>query len=93
MKQTHRAKGLLGIGLLALPIYLGFTQALLWNIPLVALLFTAAYIQSKWYLWRNLFQQRQLKLYQSLLITYLIQTVVVLIFYLLGSGTARLFNR
>jgi hypothetical protein len=86
-------KGLLGIGLLAISLYTGFAKAPLSSIPLLALLFTAAYIQGKWYLWSPLFQQRQLKLYQSLLSTYLIQSVVVLIFYLLGSGTARLFGQ
>ncbi len=86
-------KGLLGIGLLAIAIYIGFANFPLWNIPLLALLFTAAYIQGKWYLWSNLFQQQNRKLYQSLLVTYLIQTVVVFVFYLLGSGAARLFGR
>jgi hypothetical protein len=48
-------------------------------------------IQGKWYLWNKLFQQQNRKLYQSLLITYLMQTVVVFIFDLIGSGVARLF--
>ncbi|XGV94844.1 MAG: hypothetical protein ACAF41_19145 [Leptolyngbya sp. BL-A-14] len=86
-------KGLLGIGLLAIAPYAGFANLPLWSVPLLALLFTAAYIQSKWYIWSSLFQQQNRKLYQSLLVTYLIQAVVVGIFYLLGSGAARLFNR
>ncbi|MBW4691954.1 MAG: hypothetical protein KME27_09310 [Lyngbya sp. HA4199-MV5] len=86
-------KGLLGLGLLAIAIYTGFAKFPLWSVPLLALLFTAAYIQGKWYLWSDLFQQRSFKLYQSLLITYFIQMVVVGIFYLLGSGVARLFDR
>jgi hypothetical protein len=86
-------KGFLGIGLLAIAIYTGFAKLPLWSVPLLALLFTAAYIQGKWYLWSSLFQQQNRKLYQSLLVTYLIQTVVVGIFYLLGSGVARLFDR
>ncbi|MBW4475196.1 MAG: hypothetical protein KME45_33190 [Stenomitos rutilans HA7619-LM2] len=86
-------KGLLGLGLLAIVVYAGFAKLPLWSVPLLALLFTAAYIQGKWYLWSDLFQQRTFKLYQSLLATYLIQVVVVCIFYLLGSGVARLLNR
>ena len=43
-------KGFLGIGLLAIAIYTGFAKLPLWSAPLLALLFTAAYIQGKWYL-------------------------------------------
>ncbi len=86
-------KGFLGIGLLAIAVYAGFAKFPLWRVPLLALLFTAAYIQGKWYLWRDLFEQRSRKLYQSLLVTYLIQAVVVFIFYLLGSGAARLLGQ
>lgn len=84
-------KGLLGIGLLASATYMGFANFPLWSVPALSLLFTAAYIQGKWYLWNRLFRQQNRKLYQSLLVTYLIQTVVVFIFYLIGSGAARLF--
>ena len=84
-------KGLLGVGLLASAIYMGFANLPLWSVPALSLFFTAAYIQGKWYLWNRLFGQQNLKLYKSLLITYLIQTVVVFIFYLIGSGVARLF--
>lgn len=89
----NAVKGFLGIGLLAIAIYTGFARFPLWSVPLLALLFTAAYIQGKWYLWRDLFQQQNRKLYQSLLVTYIIQTVVVFVFYLLGSGAARLLSR
>ncbi|KJH69631.1 hypothetical protein [Aliterella atlantica] len=86
-------KGLLGVGLLVSAIYTGFANFPLWSILLLSLLFTAAYIQGKWYLWHRLFQQQNRQLYQSLLVTYLIQAVVVFVFYLLGSGVARLLNR
>jgi uncharacterized membrane protein YcjF (UPF0283 family) len=86
-------KGLLGFGLLAIALYVGFVKFPLWSVPLLALLFTAAYIQGKWHLWSGLFQQQNWKLYQSLLVTYLIQIVVVCVFYLLGSGAARLLDR
>ena len=86
-------KGLLGVGLLASAIYMGFANFLLWSVPVLSLFFTAAYIQGKWYLWNRLFQQQNRKLYQSILVTYLIQTVLVFVFYLLGSGVARLFSQ
>jgi hypothetical protein len=40
-------KGLLGLGLLAIVIYAGFAKLPLWSLPLLALLFTAAYIHGK----------------------------------------------
>jgi hypothetical protein len=40
-------KGLLGIGLLASAIYMGFANFPLWRVSLLSLFFTAAYIQSK----------------------------------------------
>lgn len=86
-------RGLLSIGLLAIAFYAGFAPLPLWSIGLIGILFTIAYIQGKWYLWNEVFQAGGGKLYQSLFVTYLIQLVIVAIFYLLGSGVARLFNR
>lgn len=56
-------KGLLGIGLLASAIYIGFANFSLWRVPVLSLFFTAAYIQGKWYLWNKLFRQQNRKLY------------------------------
>jgi uncharacterized membrane protein len=86
-------KPLLGLGLLGIAIYLGFTGQPLWVVPVLAIVFTAGYIQGKWYVWKPLFQTINAKLFSSLLITYLTQTVVVLVFYLLGSGAGRVFGR
>jgi uncharacterized membrane protein YcjF (UPF0283 family) len=61
-------------------------------ILLLGAIFTAAYIQDKWSLWRDLFQQRDRVFYQSLLITYLIQGVVVAVLYLLGHSIRRLMG-
>ena len=83
----------LGLGLLAIALYTGFVGIPLWIILVVGVLFTVAYIQGKWYLWRDLFQRRDQTLYRSLLITYLIQVIVVTVFYLLGSGIGRLVGR
>ena len=86
-------KGLFSIGLLALALYAGFAQFPLWCVLLIGILFAIAYIQGKWYLWSDVFQAGGRRLYQSLFVTYLIQLVVVTIFYLLGSGVARLLQR
>jgi hypothetical protein len=85
-------KPLLGLGLLGIAIYLGFTSQPLWVVPVLAIVFTAAYIQGKWYVWKPLFQTMNAKFFSSLLITYLIQVVIVLVFYLLGSGAGRVFG-
>jgi hypothetical protein len=80
----------LGIGLLAIALYTGFASFPLWIVPALGLPFTAGYIHGKWYLWQPLFRRRDSKFYQSLVITYLTQNVVVFILYLLGSGIGRL---
>ncbi|MBD2036346.1 hypothetical protein H6F86_03490 [Phormidium sp. FACHB-592] len=85
-------KPLLGIGLIAIALYVGFVGISPWIILLVGIVFTAAYIQDKWFLWHDLFQRRDRAFYQSLLITYLIQVVVVAILYLLGLGIGRLIG-
>lgn len=86
-------KGLLSIGLLAIALYAGFAKLPLWSILLIGIPFTIAYIQGKWYLWKDVLQAGGRTLYQSLVVTYLIQLLVVAVFYLLGSGVARLFQQ
>lgn len=49
-------KGLLGIGLLAIAIAAGFAKLPLWSLLLLGIVFTAGYIQGKWYLWSDLFE-------------------------------------
>lgn len=93
MSQNRLMKGLFSIGLLAIAFYAGFSQFPLWWILLIGILFAIAYIHDKWYLWKDIFQSRGSRLYQSLFITYLIQVIVVAVFYLLGSGVARLINQ
>lgn len=85
-------KPLLGLGLVAIALYVGFVGISPWMILLVGVVFTAAYIQNKWFLWRDLLQRRDRAFYQSLLITYLIQVVVVAILYLVGRGIGRLMG-
>ncbi|HEY9656322.1 MAG TPA: hypothetical protein V6C50_12630 [Crinalium sp.] len=85
-------KPLLGLGLVAIAFSVGFVGISPWMILLVGLVFTAAYIQDKWFLWHDLFQRRDRTFYQSLLITYLIQVVVVAILYLFGRGIGRLMG-
>ena len=85
-------KPLLGLGLVAIAFYVGFVGISLWMILLVGVVFTAAYIQNKWFLWRDLFQRLDRVFYQSLLITYLIQVVVLAVLYLLGRSIGRLMG-
>lgn len=91
--MSQSLKGLFGIGLLIIALYAGFVQLPLWSILLIGILFTIGCIQGKWYLWKDVFQTAGSRLYPSLITTYLIQVVVVAVFYLLGSGVVRLFNR
>lgn len=93
MHQTLILKRILSLGLLAIAIYAGFAKFSLGSILFISIPFTIAYIQGKWYLWKDVFQSGGRKLYQSLLTTYLIQLGAIAIFYLLGSGIARLFNQ
>ena len=86
-------KGILSLTLVAVALYAGLMRLPFESIFAISLLFTVAYIQSKWHLWQSLFQTPGRKLYQSLLITYLIQLAVVAVFYALGSGLARLLDR
>lgn len=70
----------------------GFFEVPLWCVPLLAVPFTVGYIHGKWLLWRPLLQNRGKRFYQSLLATYLIQSVVVLILYLIGRGIGSLMG-
>jgi hypothetical protein len=91
--NTSVIKGILSLSLMVIALAIGFCKFPLWSVLLVAIPFTAAYIQGKWYLWGDIFRQRTAKLYSLLLTTYGIQVVVVGVFYLIGSGIARVFQR
>ncbi|MBO3457676.1 hypothetical protein G7B40_008655 [Aetokthonos hydrillicola Thurmond2011] len=82
----------LGIGLLLIGLYIGVADFSPWMIPLLGMVYTAAYIQGKWYLWAELFRRRNSKFYQSLVITYLIQTGLVFVLYWLGRGVGYLLS-
>ena len=86
-------KGLSSLGLLAIVLYAGFANFPLWSILLFGIPFTIAYIDGKRHLWTPLFQQGGLRLYRAIALTYCIQLIVIGVFYLIGSGMARLFNR
>ena len=83
-------KPILGLALVVLTILVGFSGAAqIWVLVLGAL-FTAAYINGKWMIWRDLFERRDRKFYQSLLATYAIETLLVFALYWLGRGVAGL---
>jgi len=89
---------LLGFCLLIAAIACGFIQFPQWGVLLLGGLFTAAYINSKWLIWRDLVHRdlatgRRFYLrsfYQALAATYLIETTIVFAFYWLGRGVAGL---
>jgi hypothetical protein len=82
-------KILFSLILLATALFCGFKAVPLWCIPLLAIPFTMGYIHGKWLLWQPLLQNRGKRFYQNLIVTYVIQCVVVLLIYLIGSGVAR----
>jgi hypothetical protein len=83
-------KGISAIILLASALYSGYARFPLWSILAIGLLFTAAYIHGKWYAWKPMFAARTLRFWQSLVVTWMIQCIMVLILYLIGSGIGRL---
>ena len=82
-------KALFAFILLASALYSGYIGLPLWSIPLLGLPFCAAYIHGKWYLWKPLFQNRTSQFWSSLVVTWLIQCIVVLVIYLIAAGARR----
>ncbi|EDX84429.1 hypothetical protein S7335_2126 [Synechococcus sp. PCC 7335] len=90
---------LLGFCLLITAIACGFSQFPQWTVLFLGMLFTAAYINNKWTVWKELVQ-RDLSssdhrfplrnFYQALGATYLIETTIVFAFYWLGRGISGL---
>jgi hypothetical protein len=78
--------------LLATALYSGYTGLPLWSIPLLGLLFLAGYIHGKWYLWKPMFQAINSRFWGSLLVTWLIQCIVVLVLYLIAAGVRRVIG-
>ena len=83
-------KILFSLILLATALFCGFEAVTLWCIPLLALPFMAGYIRGKWSVWQPRLQNRGKRLYQHLIVTYVIQCGLVLTIYLIGSGISRL---
>ncbi|MEM8502776.1 MAG: hypothetical protein AAF716_06435 [Cyanobacteria bacterium P01_D01_bin.1] len=89
---------LLGFCLLLATIACGFIQFPQWSVLLLGGLFTAAYINNKWSVWKDLVQKdlatgqrfRLRSFYQALAATYLIETIIVFAFYWLGRGVSGL---
>ena len=89
---------LLGFCLLIAAIACGFRQFPQWTVLLLGVLFTAAYINNKWSVWKELVQRdlsdnRRFRLrnfFQALGATYFIETTIVFAFYWLGRGVSGL---
>ena len=85
-------KPIFGLALVVIIILVGFAKASQWLILPLGVLFTAAYINGKWYAWKTLFKQRGNKFYTSLATTYIIETILVFVLYWMGRGVANLLN-
>ncbi len=83
---------LFGVTLLAIALYTGYTSIPLWIMAILGVSFTISYIQGKWYAWEELFADRNARFYYSIAITYLIQCIVVSIFYLIGAGISKVIG-
>lgn len=83
-------KPLIGFALVVATILVGFVGGAQWLVLLLGALFTLAYINGKWGVWKALFQKRDLRFYQSLGATYVVETIIVFSLYWLGRGTAGL---
>jgi hypothetical protein len=88
---------ILGVLLVFVVIWAGFSQSDQWLVLPLGGLFTAAYISGKWALWKDLFNRpeggaasQKLKLFQSLLATYVVETLLVFALYWLGRGVSDL---
>mgnify|MGYP001798062015 CR=1 FL=1 len=83
-------KPLIGLALVVATILIVFAGGAQWLVLLFGALFTLAYINGKWGVWRSLFQNRDRRFYQSLGATYVVETIIVFSLYWLGRGTAGL---
>jgi len=83
-------KPILGLSLVVIIILIGVAKAGQWLVFPLGGLMTVAYINGKWYAWAGLFKQRSRKLYQSLAITYAIETLLAYALYWLGRGIVSL---
>lgn len=81
---------IVGFFLVVATILVGFSGVAQWIVLLLGALFTAAYINGKWAVWKALFEEKGRKLYESLGATYVVETIIVFALYWLGRGTAGL---
>lgn len=88
--NMNKLKPLVGLTLVVVTVLLGFSGVDQWIVLFVGILFTAAYIDSKWVVWKPLVQRRDGKFYRSLMVTYAVETVLAFALYWLGRGVASL---
>ena len=81
---------IIGFLLVVATIAIGFVHVAQWTVLILGALFTVAYISGKWVIWQDLVKNRDLKFYQSLLATYVIETLIVFALYWLGRGVSDL---
>ncbi|MFK8184020.1 MAG: hypothetical protein AB8B99_11650 [Phormidesmis sp.] len=81
---------IIGFLLVVATIATGFIHIAQWIVLILGALFTVAYISGKWVIWQELVESRDRKFYQSLLATYVVETLIVFALYWLGRGVADL---
>ncbi|MEO0771452.1 MAG: hypothetical protein AAFY72_18865 [Cyanobacteria bacterium J06649_4] len=81
---------LIGVALVVATVLIGFVNVGQWIVLLLGAGFTAAYINGKWGVWKELFRTRGSKFYQSLGATYVVETIIVFALYWLGRGVSGL---
>ena len=81
-----------GLIIVGAVIAAGYMQRSLWNVPLLAGVFTVLYIYGKQPQWKKLIRETPAMILPSLAGTYLIQLIMVGIFYLIGFGAKSLIG-
>jgi hypothetical protein len=82
---------LMGVSLMVIVLWVGFSQRSLWTLPLLGLAFTAAYVTGKLRVWRVAMRDGKIgQAIAGLPVTFLVQTVLVGVTYLIGFGLGAL---
>lgn len=90
MNILRALRPVIGLALVVATILVGFSGITQWIVLLFGAMFTAAYVNGKWVVWKALFEEKGRKLYESLGATYVVETLIVFALYWLGRGTAGL---
>lgn len=87
--KVNKLKPLAASALVVVTISFGYSGVGQWVVLPLGALFTAAYIDGKWRVWKPLVRSRNAKFYQALGVTYWVETMLVFALYWLGRGGAN----